>query len=92
MLASLILSAIGADRLLTNLERKMLKDALGLDGNGIQQLIDMYNEQMEYLVNHFADNMGEDIKTDVIMLVAVFSAVDEKICKEESELLRKLLH
>lgn len=90
MMASLILSGIGADRVLTNLESRMLTDVLGLSENEIQKLIDMYNDQMEYLVNHFADNMGEDIKADTIMLVTIFAAVDEKISKEETEFIRKL--
>ena len=90
MLASLILVGIGADRILTELEKKMLKDVLGLDNSGVQQLIGMYNDQMEYLVNHFADNMGEETKADAIMLVCAFAAVDEKICKEETALIRKL--
>lgn len=91
MMASLVLTGIGADRILTELESRMLKDVLGLDDDGVQSLIDMYNDQMEYLVNHFADNMGEDVKADTIMLVTVFAAVDEKISKEETEFIRKLL-
>ena len=90
MLASLVLSAIGADRVLTELEKRMLKDVLGLDNAGVQQLIGMYNDQMEYLVNHFADNMGETIKSDVIILISSFAAVDERICKEETDFLRKV--
>lgn len=90
MMASLILVGIGADRVLTDLESSMLKDVLDLDENEIQALIGMYNDQMEYLVNHFADNMGEDVKADTIMLVTIFAAVDEKISKEETEFIRKL--
>lgn len=90
MLASLVLAAIGADGTLTALESKMLSDVLGLDNAGIQKLIKMYDPKMPDLVNHFADNMGEDTKADTIMLVTVFASVDEKIGKEETTFIRKL--
>ena len=69
MLASLVLSAIGADGVLTALESKMLGDVLGLDKTGIQKLIGMYDSKMPELANYFADNMNEDTKADAIMLV-----------------------
>ena len=84
------LAAIGADGTLTALESKMLSDVLGLDNAGIQKLIKMYDPKMPDLVNHFADNMGEDTKADTIMLVTVFASVDEKIGKEETAFIRKL--
>lgn len=90
MLASLVLAAIGADGTLTALESKMLSEVLGLDNAGIQKLIKMYDPKMPDLVNHFADNMGEDTKADTIMLITVFASVDEKIGKEETAFIRKL--
>lgn len=90
MLSSLILSAIGADGKLTQLESKMLQDVMGLDKDSIQKLIGMYNSQMADLVDHFADNMGDDTKADTIMLITVFASVDEKISKEETAFIRKL--
>lgn len=90
MLASLVLAAIGADGTLTALEKKLLQEVLGLDEASVQKLIKMYDPQMPELVNYFADNMGEDTKADAIMLVTIFAAVDEKICKEETDFIRKL--
>lgn len=90
MLASLVLSAIGADGVLTPLESKMLADVLGLDKNGIQKLLGMYDSKMPELANYFADNMNEDTKADAIMLITTIASVDEKICKEETALIRKL--
>ena len=90
MLAALILSAIGADGILTVLERNMLADVLGLSKEEIQKLIGMYDKKMPELANYFADNMGEDTKADAIMLITTIASVDEKICKEETELIRKL--
>lgn len=90
MLASLILSAIGADGVLSSLESKMLSDVMGLDQATIQKFIGMFDSKMADLVDYFADNMGDDIKADAIMLVTTFAAVDEKICKEETAFIRKL--
>lgn len=90
MLASLVLAAIGADGVLTALEKKMLQEILKLDEEAIQKLIKMYDPKMPDLVNHFADNMGDDTKADTIMLVTIFAAVDEKISREETAFIRKL--
>ena len=90
MLMSLILSAIAADRKLTPLESKMLSDVLNLDNADIQRMIGMYKSEMVGLADYFADNMGEDTKADTIMLITTIAAVDETICKEETEFIRKL--
>ena len=74
MLASILLSAIGADKVLTALEKKMLCDVMGLDDSGVQKLISMYDSKMPGPVDHFVDNMGEDLKADTIMLITVFAA------------------
>lgn len=90
MLLSLLLTAIGADGKLTPLESKMLGDVMGLERDAIQKMIGMYDSKMPELADYFADNMGTDTKADAIMLITVFAAVDEKICKEETALIRKL--
>ena len=90
MLTSLVLSAIGADGVLTALERNMLRDVLGVEDAAVQKLLNMYDPKMPDLVNYFADNMGEDVKADTIMLITVFASVDEKISKEETAFIRKL--
>ena len=91
MLTSLILSAIGADGTLTGLEKQMLKDALGIEEDNIQKLIGMYDSRMVDLADNFVDNMGDDVKADALMLVTAFAAVDEKISKEETGLIKKLM-
>ena len=91
MLTALILSAIGADGVLSGLEKKMLKDALGVDDDNIQKLIGMYDSRMVELADHFVDNMGDDVKADALMLVTAFAAVDEKISREETGLIKKLM-
>lgn len=90
MLSSFILAAIGRDGVLTALEKKLLVEAAGISEAQVSKFLAMYNPQMPDLVNYFCDNMGEDLKADAIMLVTLFAAVDEKICKEETEFIRKL--
>lgn len=90
MLSSMILSAIGRDGVLTQLEKKLLVESADIAEDQISKFLSMYDSRMPELVNHFADNMGEDLKADVIMLVTVFAAVDEKISKEETEFIRML--
>lgn len=91
MLASLILSAIGADGVLTGLESKMLSDVMGLNTEEIKKLISMFDNRMADLADHFADNMNEDTKADTLMLITVLAAVDEKISKEETAFIKKLM-
>ena len=90
MLSSIILSTVGRDGSLTALEKKLLMEATGIDEAGVSKLLKMYDPKMPDLVNYFCDNMGDDLKADTIMLVTIFAAVDEKICKEETEFIRKL--
>lgn len=91
MLASLVLTAIGADGVLTALESKLLGDVLGLNQDGVQKLIKMYDSRMADLANHFVDNLGIDVKADAMMLITAIAAVDEKISREETGLIKKLL-
>ena len=90
MLSSIILSAVGRDGTLTALEKKLLVEATGIQEAQVSKFLAMYDPRMPELVNHFCDNMGKDLKADTIMLVTIFAAVDEKICKEETEFIRKL--
>lgn len=91
MVSSLILSAIGADGTLTVLERKFLHDVMGLSDESISKYIKMYNSRMADLADHFADNMSTDIKADTAMLIICICACDEKISREETAFIRKLL-
>ena len=90
MLSSIILSAVGRDGKLTALEKKLLMEATGMQEEEVGKFLSMYDPQMPDLVNYFCDNMGDDLKADAIMLVTIFAAVDEKICKEETEFIRQL--
>ena len=91
ILSSLVLSAIGADGTLTALERKFLRDVMGLSDENISKYIKMYSSKMAELADHFADNMSTDIKADTAMLIICICACDEKISREETAFIRKLL-
>lgn len=92
MISSLILSAIGADGVLTSLERKFMRDVMGLDDEMVSKYIKMYDSRMADLADHFADNMGTDLKADAAMLIVSICACDEKISKEETAFIRKLFN
>ena len=68
----------------------MQKYVLNITDDEVTKLIGMYDPRMVELANHFADNMGNDIKADTIMLVTCLASVDEKIGKEETAFIRKL--
>ncbi len=91
MVSSIILSAIGADGVLSVLEKKFLGDVLGLDNDTVSKYIKMYNSKMADLVDHFADSLSTDIKADTVMLVCCVAACDEKISREETAFIRKLM-
>lgn len=90
MLSSLVLSAIGADGTLTTLERKFLRDAMGLSDENISKYIKMYDSRMADLADHFVDNMSTDVKADTLMLIICICACDEKISKDETAFIKKL--
>lgn len=92
MVTSIVLSAIAADGYLTALEKKMLKDVLGLSDDSIQKMISLYDSRMVELVDKFADGINDDVKAHVMILVTAVAAVDEKISKEETAFIRKLLN
>ena len=91
MVTSIILSAIGADGSLTAIERRFLKDLLGIDDEAVSKMITMYDSSMAELTDSFEDNMPSEIKTDTLMLVTAIAACDEKISSEESAFIRKLM-
>lgn len=91
MMSSIILSAIGADGTLTAKERALLRDALGVDDDAISNYIKLYDSKMVELVDSFVDNLGSDVKSHAMMLVLSIMCADEKISKEETALIRKLL-
>lgn len=91
MAVSLILTAIAADGVLTGLEKRFLADALGMDKDTVQKFIALYDSRMDELVDKFADSLSTEGKADVMMLVTCVAAVDEKISKDETAFIKKLM-
>jgi len=91
MISSIVLSAIGSDKKLSQKETDFLRDCLGLDDEHIVKYINLYSPEMEALVDKFADEISAEIKLSTVALVAAIAACDEKICREESAFIRKIL-
>lgn len=91
MMTSIVLSAIGADGTLTQKERALLRDVLNVDDETISKYIKLYDSKMVELVDSFADSLSTDIKSHVMMLVLSIMCSDEKISREETALIKKLL-
>jgi uncharacterized tellurite resistance protein B-like protein len=91
MASSIILTAIGADGVLSTKERQFLRDVLGLSDDAITKYIKMYDSRMVDLVNTFADRSSSEIKGHTMMLVMSVCACDEKITREETAFIRKIL-
>ncbi len=91
LLAGILLAALNADGTLTDLERKFLYDVLDFDDETISNMLSLYDDSVMELTDTFADNMGDDNKSNVIILCLCICAVDEKISREETAFLRKLL-
>ncbi len=88
---AIILSAIGADGVLTGLEKKFLADAIGLDDASIQKFIGMYDSRMVELADKLADASNAEVKANILALVICVAAVDEKISREETALIKRIL-
>ena len=86
-----ILTAIGADGVLSSKERQFLRDVLGLSDDSITKYIKMYDSRMVDLVNTFADRSSSEIKGHTMMLIMSVCACDEKISREETAFIRKIL-
>lgn len=89
-LTSVVLSAIGADGTLTVLERKWMRDVLGLTDDAIDNLITLYTSKTEDLTDALFDNGPTEFKGDLMMFVLSILSVDEKISKEETAFVKKL--
>ena len=90
LLMSIMLTAIGADGKLTNLERDFLIDVLGLNNSQISDFIKLYDSRMVELTDKFVECLDSNEKAAAIMLVTATCAVDETIKREETALIHKL--
>lgn len=91
LMAAIVLTAIGADGTLTQKERAFLREVLEQDDEMVSRFIATYDKGMFEIVDAFADNLDRDGKSHVLMLVLSVVSSDEKISKEETTFIRKLL-
>ena len=71
-----------AGRVLDSLKQVLRKDEL-INPDMVHRMVE--------LVDQFADKISKDIKVNVLTLVLCITSVDEKISREETALIRKLL-
>ncbi|MBE6587972.1 MAG: hypothetical protein E7647_06120 [Ruminococcaceae bacterium] len=91
MASGIILAAVGADGVLSSLEKKFVCDVLGIKSETFDRFLKLYNEGLSELVDKFADTLEGDVKANTLTLVASVAACDEKITLEESAFIRKIL-
>lgn len=91
MISSIVLSAIGTDGKLSPKETDFLRDCLGLNDEQIVKYVNLYSPEMEALVDKFADEISTEIKLYTVTLVSAIAACDEKICREETAFIRKIM-
>lgn len=91
MLMAIIMSAIGADGKLTALERRFLAEVLQFDDEAVDKLTSLYNPDMAGLVDKFADNMSQETKVNTTTLLLALVSCDEKISREETAFIKKII-
>ena len=91
MVSGIILSALAADGVLTNIERKFVCDVLGIDNETFSKFLDLYNSDLADLVDKFADSLDTRTKAATLSLVSAVAACDEKITVEETAFIKKIL-
>ncbi len=91
LLHAVIMSAIGADGKLSPKESQLLHDLTGMNNEQIDKFTDVYSSKMVDLCDKFADALNADLKASTVLFLACIAAVDEKISREETAFLRKIL-
>ena len=90
MLMSMLLTGIGADGKLSNLERDFLIDVTGLNNSQISEFIKLYDSRMVALTDTFVDGLTGKAQAAALTLIIAICAIDETIKREETALIRKL--
>ena len=91
MLVSVLMAAVAADGVLSGLEKKFIKDLTGLEEDTVLSLASTSPEKNANLVDRFADALDAEGKAAVCVLVSAIMACDEKISREETKLLLKII-
>lgn len=91
MLIALFLSAVGADGVLTAKEKTFVSEVLGLTEEKVDEIVNLYNGAEEELVDKLADVLTDELKFEVVNLVASIAACDETIKREEAVFIHKII-
>ena len=87
----IIIAALGADSMLTTLERKFICELLNIDGASLDTAVKAYTPRMADVTDVFADREGDRVKEKVLTLVLCIAACDERITHEETAFIRRIL-
>lgn len=88
---SAIMAAVAADGKLTPLENKFLRDVLSFTDEEINIMLNNYYSGIADAVDAFFDNATTDIKAAMLVLVTATAAIDEKISREETAYIKRLM-
>ena len=91
LLAMIVLVAVYADGAVAPIEKRLMVDGLGMDSDVAEGLLEMYDPGMGDVVFNIADCADEDEFAALLSLITSFAAVDERITKDETALLRALM-
>ena len=91
MIMSIILAAVGADGKLSQKERRFVCDLLDIDADAFNKYSEAFSCKMRDITDLFADSLSPAIKGDTVTLVVCVVACDERISREETEFIRKIM-
>ncbi len=86
-----VLSAVAADGKLSERERSFMKDVLKIDDDSVDDLICKYDSRMADAVDNFVDASVTSVKANMLIIVTAVAAIDERISREETTLIKKLM-
>ncbi|MBR5859324.1 MAG: hypothetical protein IKZ05_05320 [Clostridia bacterium] len=91
MFIATILAAVAADGVLSGKEKLFLCDVLGSTEAKIDEMVNLYNGAEGDLLDKLADALNDELKFEVVNLVASIAACDETIKREEAAFIHKIM-
>lgn len=91
MFIAFILSAVAADGTLTYKEKTFLAEVLGTTEAKVDEMVNLYNGAEGEVVDKIADQLNDEMKFEVVNLVASIAACDETIKREEAAFIAKII-
>ena len=91
MFIATILASVAADGTLTGKEKLFLCEVLGATEQKVDEMVNLYNGAEGELLDKLADALNDELKFEVVNLVASIAACDETIKREEAAFIHKLI-